>query len=415
METFSLTRDIVVSDSIFHHSANVALAIQEMGRLRYMVTSFFYKDRLFPYSAFRRHKRTDAYLRRRYRPELDQKVIRNVPFYEAVEQVFRTVLGNKPIVEMLTHWRERAFDSHVCLCGIDESVRVFIGYPNACYCSFRKVKHRSGLCILDVPLGHFREAINLLSEEKELCPDFADSITDADFDEKYQSRVDAELEMADYIVVASEFTRSTLLKHGVKREKIVIIRHGSYLEPIEESAIVRSERRTLRVLFTGQLGQRKGIKYLLEAVKLLKEEGLDISLTLVGHIYGSGRGLKRYASLYEYVPFVRRHELREIYLRHDVFVFPSLFEGFGLVVLEALACGLPVITTPHIGDLIVDGENGYVVPIRDVEAIANKLRLFYYNRDLLFKMGHKAVESSRSFTWEEARRRWKEFLHEVGV
>jgi glycosyltransferase involved in cell wall biosynthesis len=88
---------------------------------------------------------------------------------------------------------------------------------------------------------------------------------------------------------------------------------------------------------------------------------------------------------------------------HDVFVFPSLFEGFGLVLLEAMAMGLPIITTPHTAgpDLITDGIEGFIVPIRSADAIAGRLDLLRRNPDLRTDMGERARRRAAEFTWEQ--------------
>jgi len=92
---------------------------------------------------------------------------------------------------------------------------------------------------------------------------------------------------------------------------------------------------------------------------------------------------------------------------HDVFLFPSLFEGFGLVLLEAMAMGLPIVTTSHTAgpDLFEADQEGFIVPIRSAEAIAEKLELLRSQRDLVDHMGNLAIERSRGFTWETYGRR----------
>ena len=93
--------------------------------------------------------------------------------------------------------------------------------------------------------------------------------------------------------------------------------------------------------------------------------------------------------------------------QHDVFVFPSLFEGFGLVITEALSQGLPVITTPHTcgPDILTEGQDGFIVPIRDSQAIAEKLELLHRDRDCLAAMSIAAVATARRVTWEGYRER----------
>mgnify|MGYP000483547784 CR=1 FL=1 len=88
--------------------------------------------------------------------------------------------------------------------------------------------------------------------------------------------------------------------------------------------------------------------------------------------------------------------------RHDVLAFPSLFEGFGLVILEAMSQGLPVITTPHTAgpDVIEDGRDGFLVPIRAPTAIAEKLELLHHDREKLAEMSRAAMKKAAQFTWD---------------
>jgi len=89
----------------------------------------------------------------------------------------------------------------------------------------------------------------------------------------------------------------------------------------------------------------------------------------------------------------------------DVFVFPSLSEGFGHVILEAMAAGLPIIATNHTSapDLITEGKEGWIVPVRNTNALVERLNWCIENRDKLFEMGNQAAETAKQFTWEKFR------------
>jgi glycosyltransferase involved in cell wall biosynthesis len=86
-------------------------------------------------------------------------------------------------------------------------------------------------------------------------------------------------------------------------------------------------------------------------------------------------------------------------------VFSSLFEGFGLVIMEAMSQGVPVITTPNTAapDFVSDGDDGFIVPIRDVEAIVEKLEMLLLDRDRLAAMSHAAVGKAAQHSWEQYR------------
>ena len=122
-----------------------------------------------------------------------------------------------------------------------------------------------------------------------------------------------------------------------------------------------------------------------------------------------------YRDLFRHVPHVPQHMLADLYRQADVFVFPTLIEGLGLVVLEAMASGLPVITTPNgPGDVVRDGIDGFVVPIRDSGAITEKLEFLRAHPDRRAEMGRNARERALSFTWKEYRRKVLQFLIESG-
>jgi glycosyltransferase involved in cell wall biosynthesis len=112
-------------------------------------------------------------------------------------------------------------------------------------------------------------------------------------------------------------------------------------------------------------------------------------------------------SIHRWIPSLPREKILEEMRRHDVLVFPSLFEGFGLVVTEALSQGLPVITTSHTcgPDVLTDGREGYLVPVRDPNAIADRLESLAGNRSLLSDMSAAALEKARELSWSGYRNR----------
>jgi glycosyltransferase involved in cell wall biosynthesis len=100
-----------------------------------------------------------------------------------------------------------------------------------------------------------------------------------------------------------------------------------------------------------------------------------------------------------YVGQVPRSRVMDEFRRADLFVLPSLCDSFALVHLEAMACGVPVITTPNCGSVVRDGVDGFIVPIRDAAAIADKVELLLTDRGLRARMGRSARERAKEFTW----------------
>ena len=101
-----------------------------------------------------------------------------------------------------------------------------------------------------------------------------------------------------------------------------------------------------------------------------------------------------------YVGQVPRSRVREEFERADVFVLPTLSESFALVHLEALACGVPVITTPNCGSTVRDGVEGFIVPIRDPAALADRVERILIDRALRDRLSQSARARAREFTWD---------------
>jgi len=122
---------------------------------------------------------------------------------------------------------------------------------------------------------------------------------------------------------------------------------------------------------------------------------------MVGNFVGNPSMFNEFRHLFVHIPHSPQRKLPQFYGDADVFVFPTLLEGLGLVVLEAMASGLPVITTARGPDEVVrDGIDGFVVPIRDADAIAERLRILQCNPDLRAEMGRRARERAMEFSWD---------------
>ena len=158
----------------------------------------------------------------------------------------------------------------------------------------------------------------------------------------------------------------------------------------------------LRFIYAGQSSIRKGIPVLIEAWE--KAQLRDAELLLVGSWQLAADRLKKLPSGVRFVGPVGPESLRELYRESDVFVFPSFFEGFGLVILEAMACGLPVIASDRsAGPDILDDACGRVVTAGEVEPLTEWLHWFAANRDLLPQMKKAARTKAESFTWKSYR------------
>lgn len=266
-------------------------------------------------------------------------------------------------------------------------------------CAFETVRRAGGCAVLSYPIAHNGFQARFYAEEAELAPAFAAALPRLDrLPQEYTERLDAECALADRILVGSTFVRQSFITMGFDASKLSVTPYGVDTEMFTPRAAPRRDG-IFRVLFVGQVGQRKGMSYLLQAYELFRRA--DSELHVVGSYVAGREVYARYDHLYRHTANVPQERLPALFQQADVFVFPSLIEGMPLVVLEAMACGVPVITTTHgCADIVRDGIDGFLVPIRQPEAIAMRLEQLYRDPALRAHLGRNAREQALRYTWE---------------
>ena len=210
----------------------------------------------------------------------------------------------------------------------------------------------------------------------------------------------------------SNFVKKTFIERGIPSEKIFVNPFGVDLKHFKKLDIKKEK---FRIVFAGKACLRKGFHYLIEAMELLKN--YEIELWHVGILDPE---IKKFNYQKENIVYHGSHPQNELYKYYNhcnVFVLPSLEEGLALVTLQAMACGLPVICTPNTGIenvITKDGEEGFLIPIRDPGAIAEKVLELYKNKALGIKMGNAAAKRVASgFTWDDYGKRYIDFLNKI--
>ena len=199
---------------------------------------------------------------------------------------------------------------------------------------------------------------------------------------------------ADVVFVPSTFARQSFMQAGVDPRKVVMVPYGVHLAHYFPAP---KRHDSFRVLCVASISIRKGIGYLLEAMERLALPNAE--LVLRGTVFPESKTiLARHDGRFRLQPAVARKELHDLYSQASVLVLPSIEDGFGLVIAQAMACGVPVIATTNTGgpDLITDGKDGFVVPIRSSEAIGERLEYLYRHPDERAAMGRAALEKVRS-------------------
>ena len=220
----------------------------------------------------------------------------------------------------------------------------------------------------------------------------------------YQTQAARTAHVSDFddLIALSEFARESYIENGFPEAHVSVAALDVDLNKFVPSQVERKE--TFTVLYVAHTQPLKGLHYLLDAWKTLSLP--NAKLQIVGGFSSSMPEAlrKRYeaaiasdASI-EWVPGVA--DPVPYYQQASVFAFPSLTEGFGRVTLEAMACGLPVVTTENAKGIVEDGKTGFIVPIRDAGALAEKIRYLYEHQDTAQTMGRearRAVERKKPF------------------
>jgi alpha-maltose-1-phosphate synthase len=285
------------------------------------------------------------------------------------------------------------------------SLRPDIVYANegSALQTFREAKKQGITTILEQSSAYWKWARNLFMEEAERQPEFANQLSNPADSPEFLEQKESELKLADYVFVPSDFVLGTF-EGVVPPEKIRVITYGApEVKPRPEIQV--GSRRPLQVLFVGNLGQNKGIGYLLEAIGML---GDKVELTLVGRRLSPNKTVDNACSRWKWYETLPHSQVLDVMQRADVLVLPSLSDAFGLVVTEALACGLPVIVTRNTGasEIIRDGHEGFIVPIRSADAIASRLETLHRDREMLVTMSRRAHVTAAENSWANYRANW---------
>jgi len=274
---------------------------------------------------------------------------------------------------------------------------IYHGFNNQSLQGMRAAKRRGMTTIVERASAHPDVVHDLLRDE------FARfGLTAPTAGRRLRDRHVAEYAEADWIIVPSEFVRRSMVERGVSASKLRRIHLGVATERFSPG-IKRDD--CFRVLFVGAISLQKGLPYLLEGFRRANLPKERSELVLVGGTFPEASAvLANYEGQFRHLPAVPQDRLVQEYHNASVFVLPSLQEGFGMVVYEAAACGLPVIVSDHVGAAIRDGQDGFVVRIRDAAAIAEKLIYLYEHEEVRRRMGESARAFVSQFTWQRYQR-----------
>ena len=380
----------------------LALALNETGALEQLITDFY-----SPYFL----QKLSPYFQKRYRYGLENSKVHN-SYKVILMQILRLI--NKENDDTFFRKQDNILSEIALKKALKSDSNLFL-YSYYAYHAFKNYTGDNKKILFQVH-PHPLSIKRILKEEIERVPAAKFSLNnevEMGLSEYQLQQLIAESEMADSIVVASSFTKNSLVENGIDKDIIRVIPYGVDFSKFNITKKQKKKSGTLNLIFVGNIIQRKGISYLLDAMNLLKSK--KVVLTLCGRKadqalldnYSDNDNIKVKLNL-------NHKELSEELNKSDIFVFPSLIEGFALVILEAMASGLPVITTKNTSgaDIIEDGKQGYIIPIRSAKVLAEKIEKFIQDNNY-FEMGLEAAKKAEEYTWKRFRTGISDFYNSV--
>jgi glycosyltransferase involved in cell wall biosynthesis len=330
-------------------------------------------------------------------PELNVSNIKTFPWPYLITQALHRakLLHQTQVNEWLSGLYDRSTLRWVKDCDVFHFVCT-MGLQGA-----RKVKQSGGLTVCDVRIAHVRfEEEILRNESSRWGIDYKPRSKD------YIDKITAEYAVADRIIVPSIFVAETFSQQGIGLEKLDVVPYGVDISRFTTRTDrchnwEKEKNENFRILCVGSVSLRKGVHYLLSAFDNLKLPASELIMLgevnrqFVAKLESRARNQK-----VRFLGTVPQLELRKFYENASMLVLPSLCEGSAMVIYEAMAAGLPVITTPNAGSIVRDGEDGFIVPASDVLALEERIHWMYEHPEERIEMGQSAAERVKEFTWE---------------
>jgi glycosyltransferase involved in cell wall biosynthesis len=390
------------------------LAYQEAEMLGcFYTTVYHHQEHLFTSLLTKISGKFRQELNRRPLHEIDYSLIKGLWLPELC-RITATKLINPIVADRVWEWAEHNFDSWTSK-QLKISTAFVHVYEHAALQTLQEANKKRIVSIYEQPSQYHHSFTAIVEEQLKLYPELKNaevSLLNDSNAVRRNKRRDEELAIADFILCNSAFTEKTLLEAGILPQKIMKIHYG--FPEIADFKTASPASAKLRFIYAGNLSLRKGIHILLQAWKEL-HLGDSAELFLIGKNQLPDffwQGLPDNIKKFENLP---QTEYFKLLLASNIFVLPTLADGFGMVISEAMAKGIPVLTTTASAgpDLIKHQNNGLLVSPNDKEALKGQLKWCMDNRNTLADIGKKALATAKAYPWKAYRKKLAGMVKEM--
>jgi len=344
-------------------------------------------------------------LNRRDFDELPIQYFKGRPFPELIRSFSARSFG--PIfTDFIWEWAEISFDKWVSKQISKSKPDIVHTYEHVALHTLRKASKEKIFSIYEQPSQHHSFLTPIIHSQIKKYPELHSSVSALLINKKAKrrnERRDEELRLAHLILCNSTFTKHTLILAGIKSEKIKVI-PLAFPTPIQHK-IKKNSTKPLRFLYAGNQSIRKGTHLLYEAWAICNLHPSQAELFLIGSVNPSmlmGKSLRANTIIKENMP---HDELMDFYKTVDVLILPTLADGFGMVISEAMSQGVPVIATENSAgpDLIEHQKSGWIIPPNDIPSLVETIQSIVLNSDSLATFSTAALSKAKSWQWEDYR------------
>lgn len=400
-------RVLISHPSVAPFIQQAAMALEEANSLEAFLTSIaWHRSELSPAWHRRLHNRCVE--------TIPKQRIRRRVFGELVRLAIGKIDTSRVLTDYFWEWSEHYFDRQVAS-AVTSDLDAIYSYEHVAEFTFERARHLGVRTVYDVPAPETSQIRDLMAREISSFPEM-----DTTWFQQTQKREPKRLlrrkrewDLADTIICASEFTKSTFATAGYDVSKVHVVPYGAPA-PIAECHAASggsSSQGKMSFIWAGTFSLRKGAHYLLD---VWRQNQLGVAAHL--HVFGScdlpttlltptPEGITFHGS-------ISHADLLQHYEKADALIFPSLYDGFGMVVTEALSRGCPVITTPQVGaaSFIQHEVNGLIIPAGNSQAIADIISHCVSKRDVLKSMRVPAVRSAARWQWHHYREKLRQTI-----
>lgn len=406
-----MEKKVILAHPGRQHSFRVASELKHNNMLYKYITTVYDSDKSYLMKFLKHFVRGDNLKRANSRKNFDLSEYDVIQFCELsglIEIILSRFDKKRILYEKWRRYTSARFGKAVAKYAIKNHVDAVIMYDTNAEAGFKVLEKKAPdiLRIMDVSAANRLYMKNIYERDFNKSPEFASKLKQERislWNGKFLRELENEIRLTHKFLVPSNFVKQSLKYSGIKEEQIAICPYGSNFSVVTKEKQVK-ENSPLEAVYVGNVTEMKGIYYLLEAAKRIDKN--KVHLTVVGHYDNSDSKFSPYMKHISFTGRVVHDKVLEILSKSDFFVFPSLGEGLSLAVLEAMACGLPCIVTTNSGanDAIIDGENGFVVDIQNIDILQEKMEWFDKNRTRIPEMSCKAMKAIEVFNWENHER-----------